>query len=364
MHFAFAIVSLFPWGGLQRDCLRLARAVAARGHEVTVLAGRVAGALPNDVAVEGLATSGWSNGARNQRFAEALAKRRTSFDRVVGFDKLPGLDFLYCADPSVAARVTRLQRVLPRYRGLIRLEGACFGTQSRTQVLALAETQIAAYRAAWGTPPDRIVLLPPGVDPGRRQPELRADGTRARMRLALGLQHDTLLFLAIGGHARVKGLDRAIDALAGNAAAQLAIVGLSATDGRARGLMRRASRLGVDRRVHWLGAREDVPELMAASDILVHAARIDTTGTVILEAIVNGLPVAATAACGFASHVAGADAGIVLPEPFTPQALDEALALGADPARRRRWSVNAAAYGADPQLYRGIQKAAEILAWG
>ena len=73
-------------------------------------------------------------------------------------------------------------------------------------------------------------------------------------------------------------------------------------------------------RVRLLGVREDIPELMAAADLLVHPARTETTGTVILEAIVNGLPVIASAVCGYAEHVARADAGAVLPEPFSQDA--------------------------------------------
>jgi UDP-glucose:(heptosyl)LPS alpha-1,3-glucosyltransferase len=93
----------------------------------------------------------------------------------------------------------------------------------------------------------------------------------------------------------------------------------------------------------------------------LHAARLDTTGTVILEAIVNGLPAIATSVCGYAPHVLRADAGIALEEPFRAEALDRALALAADPARRRQWSANGAAYGADPELYRGIERAVSLL---
>ena len=36
--------------------------------------------------------------------------------------------------------------------------------------------------------------------------------------------------------------------------------------------------------VRFLGFREDIPELMAAADVLVHPSRLDVTGQVILEA--------------------------------------------------------------------------------
>ena len=48
--------------------------------------------------------------------------------------------------------------------------------------------------------------------------------------------------------------------------------------------------------MRFLGFREDIPELMAAADVLVHPSRLDVTGQVILEAIVNGLPAVVTGA--------------------------------------------------------------------
>ena len=100
---------------------------------------------------------------------------------------------------------------------------------------------------------------------------------------------------------------------------------------------------------------------MAAADLLVHPARADTTGTVILEALVNGLPVATTAVCGYAGHVREADAGAVVPEPFTPQSLVAALREASDPTRASAWSANAMRYGERPELYSGLEVAADII---
>jgi UDP-glucose:(heptosyl)LPS alpha-1,3-glucosyltransferase len=100
---------------------------------------------------------------------------------------------------------------------------------------------------------------------------------------------------------------------------------------------------------------------MAAADLLVHPARNDTTGTVILEAVVNGLPVIASAACGYAQHVASADAGIVVEEPFGFAAFKAALATAEDAGHRAHWSAAAAAYGEQPFLYEGRARAADII---
>jgi UDP-glucose:(heptosyl)LPS alpha-1,3-glucosyltransferase len=119
--------------------------------------------------------------------------------------------------------------------------------------------------------------------------------------------------------------------------------------------------MGLAARVSFLGHREDIPDLMAAADLLVHPARHDTTGTVILEAVVNGLPVVTTAACGYARHVAEAGAGVVIAEPFRMKALTAALRMAEDAALRSRWSAAAEQYSVQPSLYEGRTRAAEII---
>jgi UDP-glucose:(heptosyl)LPS alpha-1,3-glucosyltransferase len=80
-------------------------------------------------------------------------------------------------------------------------------------------------------------------------------------------------------------------------------------------------------------------------------------GVVILEALVNGIPVVTTEVCGFSFHVRRAEAGMVITEPFTALKLINALREAINPFRWETCSANAAAYGADPQLYRGLDRA-------
>jgi len=101
---------------------------------------------------------------------------------------------------------------------------------------------------------------------------------------------------------------------------------------------------------------------MAAADLLVHPARTETTGTVILEAVVNGLPVVASGICGYAEHVARADAGAVLSEPFAQGGFVAELRKAQDAALRARWSENAVRYGETVDLYRGLIRAASAIA--
>jgi len=363
MHIAFAIVSLFPDGGLQRNCLAIARILGARGHKPTIFAARTSGPLPDDATIELLPNNARTNHGRNLRFASDLAAATTGrFWPVIGFNKLPGLDLLYCAELCAAAR-GGWRRLTPRHRALRALEGACFAPGSNTQIVALSEPQIAGYRLAWKTEPHRITALPPNLERQRRQPQRRSDGTRERRRAALSLRDNDWCWLAIGRQARTKGLDRTIAALAAFPDAHLVVIGLNALDSKAAPVLKLARRLGVDRRLSLLGlvSDDDVPALMAAADLLVHPARIDTTGTVILEAIINGLPVVTTAVCGYASHVHKADAGLVVAEPFTQDGLVRALTAAGERRGSPDWSVNGMRYGERNDLYSGLEVAADII---
>jgi len=364
MNLAFAIVSLFPNGGLQRDCMAIARLLGAQGHQVTIFTSRLTGEVGGDLNVEVLPVMAWTNHGRNAAFSKALARRCAGqFDRLVGFDKLENLDVLYCADPPAALRyASGLSRFLPRGRKLTALEQACFGHESKTSLLLLSQPQVDAYRAAWDTQADRITLLPPTINAARRKPQLRSDGTRKWLREEMAVGVNGTVWLAIGAQLRVKGLDRTLEALELFSDARLLVAGVAPSSKAGRKLLRMAGKQGVQDRVRLLGIREDIPELMAAADLLVHPARTDTTGTVILEAVVNGLPVIASGACGYAEHVARAEAGEVVPEPFSQSSLIAKLREAQDETRRARWSQNAVRYGETVDVYRGLTRAASIIA--
>lgn len=367
MRIAFAIMKLFPGGGLQRDCVDIARRCRERGHDVVIFTSfKDDGDFADDLAVIVLPVRGRANHRMQEDFAASFgfAAAVQQFDLRVGFDKLPGLDVLYCADPSIRARMRRqpFRFLIPRYRAYLMLERDGFAPDRRTRVLLLSDRQRDAYCAAWDTPPERLSLLPPTVSRARRRPERRRDGVREAVRAALGVAATEQVWLAIGVQPHTKGFDRALRALRHFPHARLLIAGLCETSTRtAAALAARARRMGLAPRIAFLGHREDIPDLMAAADLLVHPARHDTTGTVILEAVVNGLPVVTTAACGYARHVTAAGAGVVIAEPFRQRALTAALRTAQDAALRSQWSSAAEQYGAQPFLYEGRARAAEII---
>lgn len=356
---ALAVFRLAPAGGLEQHALRLAAILARRGARVTMVTTRPPAGTPPDVEVELVASRGRSNHGRLAAFAEDAARAVAGrFDRTVACHAIPGFDAIFCADPSRAGP-QGVRRWLPRYRAYAALERAALAGGDGP-VLMLSSAQLDAFAANHPAAVPRLRLLPPTVDrlradPGTATPEAKA---QARRKLAPG---EGPVWLWVGLQPRTKGLDRVLQALPAASKARLLVCGLDPSSRGAADALRLATRLGVEDRVRWLGFVSDaaLAEAMAAADLLVHPSRADVTGTVILEALASGLPVVTTAVCGYGEHVVNAGAGVVLPEPF--QGADLGQALAQTPATLAAWSSHALAYAGRPELYSGLERAADLI---
>jgi len=361
MKIAFAIVDLFPGGGLQRECIKLAAILSSRGHAVTIFAERTWGALPESLTVKLLSNGARTNHGRQFRFANDVARRcEGRFDRVVGFGVLKDLDVLYCADASFALRPQSFaSRLTGRMKTFVALEGDSFAPGRKTLCLLLSQEQMVSFRRAWSTEPERLKLIPPYIEIDRRRPELRNDDVRSKIRSGLDFTADDLVWLAVASQPKVKGLDRTLMAMKELPDARLMVAGLEPGTKRARPAQKLINQHRLQDRVRLLGFRDDIPELMAAADLLVHPARYDTTGGVIVESIINGLPVIATMDCGYAPHVTDSDAGVVLQQPFDQQQFVAVLKASGSPSQRALWSRNGIAYGKTADLYAGADHVAD-----
>lgn len=368
MQLAFCLYKYFPFGGLQRDFLRIARICVARGHVVRVFTLEWQGERPEGLEIEVVPVRGLTSPARYRRFTAALQRELATrpADRVVGFNKMPGLDFYYAADPCYAekaqARRGRLYRLSGRYRHFMAYERAVFEPQAKTQIMMLSTVQLPLFVHHYGTPPERIHLLPPGVATDRRAPP-DADRIRAATRSALGIDDEQLVVLQIGSGFRTKGLGRSLTALAALPAelrhrTRLLVIGQDDP-----GPYRAQARvLGIGNQVTIVSGRDDIPQILLAADLLIHPAHAENTGTVLLEAVVAGLPVLTTAVCGYAHYVVEADAGRVLTEPFAQAALNGALAVMLrDDQARTAWSRNGLAWADTADIYGLHERAADII---
>ena len=206
-----------------------------------------------------------------------------------------------------AARAGRLRDLSRRARNVLSLRSGWID-----HWVAVSETSRRYLTARWGVPAGRCSVIPNGIDADRFAPLPPEE--RARVRLAAGWRPDDTVIVSVGAlvaRKRHAALVEAFALIAPDAPdARLAIVG----EGSARGLLSaRIAELGLDGRVELLGLRRDVPALLGASDIYVHAAADEAFGLAVVEAMATGLPAIAVAGRGPAEIVEDGSTGHVVP---------------------------------------------------
>lgn len=336
MHLALCLYRFTPFGGLERNALELARAARERGHRVSVFARAWDGPRPEGIEVHERAVRAWTNVGLDRGFARALGREleRLAPDVVVAFNRIEGVDVFYAADPCLAATGRGASRLaLPNRRLRAAWERALAAPAGTTAILVQSQREKERYREHYGTPAERLHVLPPGL-----RAEFLAPGPASapEWRAELGVPAEALLVLAVGSDFARKGLDRTLAALAelhDDLRERVWLVAVGA--GRRARFERRARELGLAGRMRFAGGRGGVLAAYRAADLLLHPARVENTGTVLLEALSQGLPVVCSTECGFAPLVAEARAGHVLAAPFDPAELARvARELLADGAQR------------------------------
>ena len=320
MKILFIIARYFPYSGLQTDFLRAAEAAADRGHDVTCLVGSWEGARPDNLKIITTDLPGTSEAddldALETVFHE-LAGHET-FDRTAAFELIPGVDFYFagfdCLGDNPAFSDPRL----------LAREKAVFSPDSSSYVFYLVTPQINAFFRVYGTQPGRFLRLPPGMNPAcGHVPD--PDAVRIRKRAELGLRDGERLAVTAAHDMLLKGVDRILVSYADLPPERRARLRLFFTGYLGREQCEKlASELGIADRVIFDGGRPDLPELLCAADFLVHPARREAAGSILIEAIASGLPVVCTEVCGFQDIVL-ASGGHVLNEPFLAGALTAEL---------------------------------------
>ncbi|MDE0062543.1 MAG: glycosyltransferase family 4 protein [Gammaproteobacteria bacterium] len=366
MQIAFCIFKYFPYGGIQRDLLKLSLECRARGMSVRIYAIRWLAEPPGDMELCVLPATSLTRHGQYEQFAHRVRDdvERRPVDLVVGMNKMPGLDVYYAGDSCYRekARTQRnvFYRLLPRYRSFLRAERTVFEPDSGTEILTLSDVQAPVFRRHYGTPAQRFHALPPGIERDRAAPPDR-QAVRCRMRAELGLDEKDRLLLFVGSGFVKKGLNRVLLGLRALPAELLNRTRLYVLGEDKPGRFERmARRLGVSEKVRFLGGRNDVPDFLLAGDGLVLPALDENAGMVILEAMIAGLPALVTKNCGYAAYLEEADAGLLTPVPFSQRVFDEQLVELLTSRERGRWACNGMAVAADENIYRMVPAAVDL----
>lgn len=312
------------WGGNEKWLATLAAGLQRRGHRV-VVACRAAGAVPEELRRRGIPAApihpgGYADVWRGMRFRRWLARERPDAVLLTSWKGTPW--------GAWAARRAGVPRVVVRL-GIVRpLERRRHALPFRRWVDALIvnaeEIREAWVRTAPWFPRGEVHVVLNGIAPAAAP----SPGGAAALRAALGVPADTRLVVGAGHVARRKGFDLLLDALAAGSLPDVhgVIVGSGPEEGALR---EQAERLGIRERVHFLGHRGDVPEVISACDVFALTSRNEGMANVMLEAMSVGTPVVAADVSGVRAAIrATADlppAGWIVP-PDDVGALAAALA--------------------------------------
>jgi glycosyltransferase involved in cell wall biosynthesis len=223
----------------------------------------------------------------------ALVHTHSSIDSWVG-----GLAARSLGLPVVRSRHVTI--AVPRRRALV--------YRLAHRILTSAE-RVKTVLAEGGVDPGKVLAVPPGVDTTRFHPGVSGAAVRAE----LGLRGPVAGLVANirGSKGHDVFLDAACAVLAVAPDARFLIVGdgVGFDDVRAR-----VGALGLERAVIMTGFRRDIPEVMAALDVLVlPSIRSEATSQVILQALAVGTPVVATTIGGSPEVIRDGDTGRLVP---------------------------------------------------
>lgn len=166
---------------------------------------------------------------------------------------------------------------------------------------------------------------------------------RATWRAKQGFSNEDVLLVCVARFAPQKNHDLLISAFAKGPAsdprAHLVLAGQGVLQAQ---LQVRVNQLGLTNRVHFLGLRTDIPDVLGASDIFVLSSNYEGNPLSVIEAMAAGLPIVSTAAGGVPELLQNGKEGFIV-QPGNADGLSEAMVTLLNDSNLRRTMGVAAA---------------------
>ena len=328
---------------LRHFLLPLMRALRARGHEVVGVCAE--GPLLADVRAEGF------------RIVPAPFARRVSplahwraFRALVALFRAEHPDMVHAHMPISAF----LARLAAWWAGVPHVAFTCHGfifnnreggwTQRAvgfvlewlggrvTDVFLTVSTAEAADARRLGIARNAIPVGN-GRDPAMFRPD---PAVRARVRAALGTVADRVVVVAVSRLVARKGYGELAAAMRDVPDAELWVVGERLESDRGEDMVAALRAAGLGERLRLLGYRSDVAAVLAAADIFVLPSYFEGLPMSVIEAMLAGLPVVATAIRGPREQVVPEVTGLLVPARSVGPLAAALQRLAAEPGLRRR----------------------------
>ncbi|MEV6422859.1 glycosyltransferase [Streptomyces sp. NPDC051662] len=216
-----------------------------------------------------------------------------------------------CLYGRFAARLAGVRTIVATEHslGAVQIEGRPLSAGARALYLAgerlgtatvAVSATVARRLERWGVRPDRIHVVPNGIEVGRFAYD---ESARGAARARLGVPQDAFVVGGVGRLTRGKRFDRLVRAVAELPDARLLLIGEGPERDR---LLRLARERGAADRILLPGACQDpppplaalpsqrgpdLPSLLAAMDVFVSTSPDEAFGLAVVEGLAAGLPV-------------------------------------------------------------------------
>jgi glycosyltransferase involved in cell wall biosynthesis len=190
--------------------------------------------------------------------------------------------------------------------------------RSADRIIAVGPAQAAWLRGYLPCAPERIEVIPNGVDPDwfARPPDVL--GTDVRREFGIG--PDEPIVLCVARLSSEKGHPVLLSAIK-EVSCHLILLG----DGSERpALEARAAELGLTGRVHFAGSRDDTRPFLYAASLVCLASTSEAQGLALVEAMAAGRPVVGTRVGGIPEIIEEGETGLLVP-PNEPKLLARAF---------------------------------------
>jgi len=233
---------------------------------------------------------------------------------------------------SMHRRLVMSRRSMNSYQRRFRMLGRIEHILHRCGVSVLGNSRcVVSQLHEEGVPEERLGLIYNGVD----LTSWKSLPSKQDVRRALGIADKALVLAIVANLIPYKGhadLLEALHLIKEDLPDSWRLLVIGRDDGIGRTLQLAADKMGLEENVLFLGARDDVPSLLAASDIGILSSHEEGFSNALIEGMAAGLPMVATDVGGNAEAVLHGTNGLIVP-PKDPISLSEAierLAMGAD----------------------------------
>ncbi len=189
----------------------------------------------------------------------------------------------------------------------LHMERRNYGGRRFKKIIAVSEGVKRELAQEYGVPGGDVVVIPNGVNIDEFSPRLR-ENERASVRRRHGIAEDDIVLIFVANEFVRKGLEVAISGLAllRRANVKLLILG-----GDERIFFEeQARKLGVEKRVHFVGTVARVSEYYAASDLFILPTSYEAFSLASLEAAASGLPLIMTKVSGAEELIRNGENGV------------------------------------------------------